>query len=108
MALDIAKIKPGQDVQITVTKAPRAATAVSTIERLMRLDPANKRALRHAQRLRGQRINKYIRGNREWTSREKPARVVRAVTGATWTLPFTAELADELLSVGKYLKVESK
>jgi len=108
MAIDTSKFKPGQDLVCTITKLPRAAASTTTIERLMRLDPNNKRALRRAQRMRSQRELVYNRGNRDWVSRERPARVVRCVTGATWTFPFTVEHGTELASVSDYLKVQAK
>lgn len=108
MTLDATSFKPGQDILCTVAKLPKAQASVTTIERLMRLDPDNKRALRRAQRMRSQRELVYNRGNRDWVSREKPARVVRCVSGATWTMPFTVDLADELASVSKYVTVKAK
>jgi hypothetical protein len=108
MALDVSKFKAGQDLVCTVTKQPKSEAAVTTLERLMRLDAGNKRALRRAQHLRARRMVVYNRGNRDWTSREKPARVVRVEPGATFTLPFTVELGRELAAVGSYLKVQSK
>jgi hypothetical protein len=108
MPLDAAKLKAGQDLVCTITKVPRSEAKVSTLERLMRLDPSNKRALRRAQRLRSQREVVYNRGNRDWVSREKCARVVRVVSGATWTMPCNLELVDELLSLGDFVKVQAK
>ena len=40
--------KPGQTLVCTVSKAPISKGANATIERLMRLDPANIKALRQA------------------------------------------------------------
>lgn len=107
MAFDATKFKAGQNLTCTIARVPKAAASITTLERLMRLDPANKRALRRAQRMRGQRILVYIRGNREWTSREKPARVVRVEKGASWTLPYTVELGRELASLGTCLTIQS-
>jgi hypothetical protein len=100
--------KPGQNVQCTVTKAPRSAAASATLERLMRLDPEHRKALRRAQRMRRQRMIVYNRGNRDWVSREKPARVVGVRPGATFTLPFSLDLQHDLRSVEKYLTTKSK
>ncbi len=106
--IDVSKFKAGQSVSLTIDKVPASHGAQTTLERLMRLDPTAKKALRRAQRLRKQRELVYNRGNRDWTSREKPARVVRVEPGATFTLPFTVELGRELAAVGSYLKVQSK
>ena len=68
--------KPGQHLACTVEKLPLNEGASDTIARLMRLDPANKKALRTAQRMRKQREVIYNRGNRDWHKREKTAKVV--------------------------------
>ena len=105
---DVSSFKPGTDLLCTVTKVPAAEGTTDTIARLMRMDPENKKALRRAQRMRRQRMLVYNRGNRDWYSREKPARVVRVEVGATFTLPYTLELANELRAVGECLKIQSK
>lgn len=106
--LDVSKFKAGQDVVCTVAKTPASENACITIERLMRLDPVNKKALRRAQRMRKQREVVYNRGNRDWTSREKPARVVHVVPGESWTLAFNHDVARDLQSVGEFLTVKAK
>jgi hypothetical protein len=98
--------KPGQVLTCVVETLPRSHGEETTLERLMRRDPANKRALRRAQRMRGQRINVYNRGNRDWTSREKPARVVRVDRGVTWTMEFTPDIASDLASVARCISVK--
>jgi len=102
----IDAIAPGQQVRCTVTKPPRAAGPRKTIERLMRLDPANAKSLRRAQHLRARRMHRYIRGNRLWTSREKAARVVRVSDGTSWSMPLSAQVVPDLKSVAQYLSVE--
>jgi hypothetical protein len=104
----MASYKPGQHLVCTVTKVPLNENAQDTIARLMRLDPANKKALRRAQRMRRQRMVVYNRGNRDWYSREKTAKVVQVATGASFTLPFTLSLAGDLANVEKYLAVKAK
>lgn len=97
---------PGQVLTCVVQRDPRSHGEETTLERLMRRDPEHKRALRRAQRMRAQRMNVYVRGNRDWTSREKPARVVRAVKGATWTMEFTPDIAKDLASVADCLTIK--
>lgn len=103
---DVDALKPGADLTCTIAKLPRTDDAKDTIARLMRLDPANKKALRRAQRMRRQRVVIYNRGNRDWVKREKTARVVRVEPGATWTLPYSVNLAGDLRAVAKYLTVK--
>jgi hypothetical protein len=106
MAVDIAKLKPGQKLNCVIEKSPRTDDQTSTIARLMRLDPDNKRALRRAQRMRGQRLVVYNRGNRDWVSRENPAKVVHVGVGQKWVLPYTLDLAHDLESIKSFVGVQ--
>ncbi len=101
----ISSLKPGQNITCEVTKVPSNEDAQQTIEKLMRKDINHKRSLRKAQHKRAQRINIYNRGNRDWVSREKPARVVRVTKGAKWTMLFTPDLMGEMRNVEKYIKI---
>jgi len=105
--LDVTKLKPGQNLTLTVDKLPRTDDLNSTIARLMRMDPANKKSLRRAQRMRRQRMIVYNRGNRDWVSREKSAKVVRVAAGATWTVPFTFDVVHELTMVQPYVSIKA-
>lgn len=104
---DFNSFKPGQQVTCTIAKLPRTEDAEHTLLRLMRNDHNHKKALRRAQRMRLQRINIYNRGNRDWVSREEPAKVVRAVPGQTWTMAFVPGMAKDLASVANYLTVKA-
>lgn len=104
----LGNAKPGQVLKCTVVAEPRTDDKRSTIERLMRRDPENKKALRSAQQLRKRRLHVYIRGNRDWTSREKSARVVRATTGASWTMPYTPDIVPDLRSVATLVSVSAE
>lgn len=101
-------LKAGQALTCTVERLPRASGHVSTLERLMRLDPQNKKSLRRAQDVRRRRMNVYNRGNRDWVSREKPARVVGVRKGVTWTLPYELSLAPDLRAVESYLTIKAR
>ena len=100
-------LKPGQMVRCTVTKAPRTPDAVQTIERLMRLDPKAKRGLKRGQRRRRQNMVVYNRGNRDWYKRAACGKQVQAKTGATWTMPFSPQIAPDLRSVASVVSVEA-
>lgn len=103
-----ATFKPGQTIACTISKAPRSKGATTTIERLMRLDPENKKALRRAQRMRRQRMIVYNRGNRDWVSREQPARVVSIALGANWSMVYSHDMAGDLKSVASFVSVSAK
>lgn len=104
----IDAVAAGETVLCTVTATPRAKGPRDTIARLMRRDPANARALRRAQELRGKRMHRYIRGNRLWTSREPAARVVRVREGQTWEMRFTPDIAPDLRSVAQYVSIKKQ
>ncbi|MCG3122706.1 MAG: hypothetical protein GIKADHBN_01099 [Phycisphaerales bacterium] len=99
-------LKPGQTITCTITKAPRGEGRISTLERLMRRDPTNAKALRRGHKLRQQNLNVYNRGNRDWTSRVKCATVVRVAQGEAWTMTFTPDLVPDFRSVEGYVSVK--
>jgi hypothetical protein len=103
----IDRFQPGQKIRCTLTKAPRTEARIDTIERLMRQEPSVQKGLRRAQRRRRLEMNVYNRGNRDWYSREKCAKIVDAVPGATWTMTFTCQLAPDLASVQDFLTIEA-
>lgn len=102
----IDTLAAGETINCTIERVPNNKGAVDTITRLMRRDPEIKRGLARAQSLRRRRMNSYIRGNRLWHSREKAARVARCEKGATFTMPFTHDIAPDLRSVEQYLSVK--
>ncbi|MBS0196591.1 MAG: hypothetical protein JSR77_07520 [Planctomycetes bacterium] len=106
MSVDVSKLKPGQNLQCVIEKLPRTADQTSTIARLMRMDPTNKRALKRAQRMRKQRMVVYNRGNRDWVSREHPAKVVHVGIGEKWTLPYSLDLAHDLVAIQGFVGVK--
>lgn len=101
----MSSLKPGQNVICTVNAVPRATGKISTIERLMRRDPDNRRALARAQTKRRQRITIYNRGNRQWVSRETPAKVVRVAKGAEWKMTYTLDVAPDIASVSSFIEI---
>lgn len=98
--------KPGQQIRLTITTAPRTEAGIDTLERLMRQEPSVKRGLRRAQRRRRQDMVVYNRGNRDWYQREKCAKIVGARAGASWTMSFSHHIAPDLASVASHVKVE--
>ncbi len=105
--IDTSKFKPGQNLVCTIDKLPKTDDQSSTIARLMRKDPATKRALRRAQRMRRQRMIVYNRGNRDWVSREPSARVVRVAKGESWTMPYSLDLATDLAAIQPFVSVKA-
>jgi hypothetical protein len=106
MASKVDSLKPGQKITCTISTAPRTTDAAQTLERLMRADPDNRRGLAKAQKLRRQRVVIYNRGNRDWTKREKTARVVRAEKSATWNMVYRLDMAPDLKAVEACLTIK--
>jgi hypothetical protein len=100
-------LQAGQKIRCTITKTPRKAAAVDTIERLMRQEPGVKRGLRRAQRRRRQDMIVYNRGNRDWYKREICGKQVMAKTGATWTMTYSLQILPELRSLASYVSVQT-
>lgn len=101
------QFKAGQMIKCTLTANPRSDGARCTLERLMRMGPTNRKALRRAQLKRAQRVNRYNRGYRWWIAREETAKIAVATSGASWTMRYMHDLAGDFASVAKYLKVEA-
>ena len=99
-------LKPGDAIRCTVSQEPRAAAKTKTIARLMRRDADITAGLKRAQELRRKRMKVYIRGGRDWYSREKAAKITIVRKGATWTMAFTPDLANALRSIETYLNIE--
>jgi hypothetical protein len=95
----------GTNLTLTVSRVPLAKGPRDTIARLMRLDPANAKALRKSQKAREDKNNFYIRGNRLWGSRAKCGKVVRVAKGEQWTMAFTPQIGGDLASVTAYLSI---
>ena len=98
---------PGTKIRCTINKVPRAAGTVETIERMMRQDPANAKALRSSQKARETKNNFYIRGNRIWGARAKCAKIVRVVEGNSWEMIFTPQVGNDMAAISDYISVET-
>jgi hypothetical protein len=103
----IDSLKPGQKIRCTVLKLPKAAADRKTIERLMRRDPAVVRGLRNSYEKRAHTTVTYNRGNRDWVQRQKVGKIVRLVTGNSWTCAFDLSVAPDFKAVQSFLKVEA-
>jgi hypothetical protein len=102
----LENIKPGSKIRCTLTSPLRTEAAEDTVRRLMWLDKDTQKGLRRAQRRRRQDMVVYNRGNRDWYQREKCARSAIPEQGATWTFTYSHQLAPDIASVAKHLKIE--
>jgi len=103
----IDQLTPGERLRVTVTSEPRTHKARSTVMRLMRRDPDNRRALRRGQKIRRQTTPTKIRGGRTWYIRPKPGKVCIPHAGAQWTMILTPEIIPDLRSVAQHLQIDT-
>ena len=103
----MTNFEPGQNIRCTITAEPGVKDRSDTIARLMRRDPAINRSLRTGQKRRDQNMIIYNRGNRDWYKREKCGKVVRVTQGATWSMPYTFDLAHDIAAVSGFIKIEA-
>jgi hypothetical protein len=96
----------GDTIECTVTKTPTHTAEIKTIQRLMRRDPANSKALRGGQMARERRKYVRIRAGRPWQVRERCGKIVRAEAGHTWTMKFIPQLKDDLKAVQAFIEVK--
>src|SRR5882724_4573463 len=96
--------KPGQTLQVTVSKHINRASAKKTIERLFMLDKAVSKPL--ARRSRNFKELPKRRGGQIWTKR--PNKLHPALTtGASATIKATPQLLRDLASVETFVEVKA-
>jgi len=100
-------IKPGQTIRCTVLRTVKREDDAQTVVRLMRQDPDIRRRLKKAQNYRMKNLVIRSRGKRPWAVRQKATKAAIASEGASWTMTWIPQLANEFKAVSKYLKVES-
>lgn len=98
--------EPGQTIRCTISARPRTADAEQTLLRLMRQDPAIRRALRAAQRRRRHTTRFHPRGGRQWAVRPRCGRIARPVPGQSWTMRCTPQLVPDLASVQQLIDIQ--
>ncbi|HEB60728.1 MAG TPA: hypothetical protein ENJ06_02785 [Phycisphaeraceae bacterium] len=95
----------GETIVCRITKAPVRRDEIQTLERLMRRDKANSKALRRSQIMRDRRKVIRTRAGRPWKVGERCGKIVRVEEGSQWTMTLIPQLADDLKAVAKYLEI---
>lgn len=103
----LENIKPGQTIRCTVTSNVQREDDAQTIVRLMRQDPDIKRRLKKSQEYRMRNLYVRSRGKRPWAVRQTSGKGAHAVKGATWTMTYIPQLANDFRAVSDYLSVEA-
>ncbi|MFG0257081.1 MAG: hypothetical protein ACF8GE_04180 [Phycisphaerales bacterium JB043] len=97
---------PGQRLEVTILRQPRAEADRKTIARLMRQDPTIKKSLRGAQKHRANTLVVRSRGKRPWAVRRRCARYANVAAGQTFSFVYTPQLASDIESVGRHLEIK--
>ncbi len=98
-------LKAGQKIVCTITKEPRG-NARNTLERLMRLDPDHRRALKNAQKHRVRTLIIRSRGKRPWEQRVRSSKIVMPSEGTSWNMVWFPHVAPDFQSVASYVQVK--
>lgn len=100
-------ITPGQIIQCTLKRQlPQDNRRYKTVQRLMRLDPDNAKALRKAQEHRDRTLVVRSRGKRPWPVRQKAAKVAVPREGVTWKMKLFPHLRPDLASVEDLIDIK--
>ena len=100
MAIDI---RPGQWINVTVTRQPRAAGALKTLVRLLQRDTAARKIAARAKKARP--VGEHRRGGRMW--KDRPSRVPTVATdaGASYRIFASLDVLKDLTSIEKYVQI---
>jgi len=99
----LADIRPGQWINVKVTKRPRAEAQRKTIMRLLQKDAGVKKEATRAKRARP--VAEHQRGGRMWKDRPHRVPVVQAMPGPSYKLFASVDVLRDLKSVEKYVDV---
>jgi len=100
MGLDVV---PGTLVTVKVTKSPRRAAAVKTLERLFRKDGAVRKEIARLQESRHTRFHR--RGGRLWGDRPPQLKPFKIVPGAACRIVASLDVLKDLASLGDVVEV---
>ncbi|MBP7933671.1 MAG: hypothetical protein KA354_03380 [Phycisphaerae bacterium] len=100
MAIDI---RPGQWINVTVTRQPRAAGAMKTLARLLQMDKVARKKAARARKARP--VGEHRRGGRMWKDRPSRVPAVSTDPGATYRIFASLDVLKDLTSIKKYVQI---
>ena len=100
-------VSVGQTLHFTISKQLRPGDTYDTVQRLMRLDPANKKALKKAQNHRRRTLRVRTRGGRPFEMYVKASKVCVPVQGATFAFPYFPHVKRDIESVQHVLDIKA-
>jgi hypothetical protein len=100
-------VNAGQKLQFTVKRDLRRGDIYDTVQRLMRLDPDNKRALKKAQEHRMRTLKVRSRGGRPFEMYQNASKVCVPVEGASFSLEYFPHIRRDIESVQHVLDIKT-
>lgn len=101
------EVAPSKSYTFTVTSTPARVAQQKTIMRLMRMQTDIQRGLERLARRRKVVDNRNTnRAGRNWVSRVRPTKLVRAEKGQTFTLLVTPQIMPDLRSVKDFIEAK--
>jgi hypothetical protein len=97
-------VRAGQTLAVEVLKTPRTDSAVKTLIRLFRRDPAVARVQRRLKQARPS-WESWRRGGRQWHHQMKSEPPVSLQPGTRYTVRATLDILRDLESVQRWVKV---
>ena len=101
-------VKPGWNVEITVTKTPTNEAAAKTLSRVFGKDAKARKLRVRRKELRTDGSHPIRRGGRIWMVRPKAPRLVMPEKGDTCTIRATVDVIADLGSVSKFIAIKAK
>jgi len=105
MAVDI---KPGSNVEITITKTPTNEAAAKTLSRVFGKDAAARKLRARRKDLRISGSHPIRRGGRIWMVRPKAPRLVMPEKGDSCKIRATIDVIADLGSVSRFVSIKAK
>ena len=102
----LENVNAGQTLHFTINRALRPGDVYDTVQRLMRLDPANKKSLKKAQEYRMRTLHVRSRGGRPFEMYKKASKVCVPVEGATFSFDYFPQVRRDIESVQHVLDIK--
>lgn len=101
----IADVKPGDMIQITITRDPLDEPDKKTLRRLMLINTEAQREKVKSLRHRETQFDPHQRGGRIWTSKPRAPRFSIPTAGKTWNMRYRPQLDADLRAVGDLIEI---
>lgn len=100
-------VTAGQTLHFTINRNLKRGDTYDTVQRLMRLDPDNKRSLKKAQEYRMRTLHVRSRGGRPFEMYARAAKVCVPVQGASFSFDYFPHVRKDIESVQHVLDIKT-